>query len=85
MFKYSEACTDALIHSLDSYNQLNIKYNQLEVKANDWKNEAIECSVLLKKSQVDLEKENNRKRIWRRIAIGEGTLILGVAALFYFL
>lgn len=85
MFRYSRLCTDALVNSLESYNQLNIKYNQLEAKANDWKDEAIECSVLLKKSQADLTKENNRKRIWRRIAIGEGTIILGVATLFYFL
>lgn len=85
MFRYSDNCTDALICTRQSYLDLFETYEALEVEANTWRDRTNACLISKAQIQADLTKENNRKRIWRRIAIGEGTIILGVATLFYFL
>jgi len=85
MFRYANKCTDALLECNRSYSDLKVSYNKLEAKATEYKNDAIECAALHKRALSDLDTENTRKRIWRRIAIGEGVFILGVGALFYFL
>jgi hypothetical protein len=85
MFRYSDNCTDALICTRQSYLDLFEAYKSLETEANTWRDRTNACLLSKTQIQAALVKEENRKRIWRRIAIGEGVFILGVGALFYFL
>jgi len=85
MFKYSNACADNLLRSKQAYQALLNSYGRLELEASDWRDRTNACLMSKAELQAALIKEENRKRIWRKVAIGEGTLILGAAALFYFL
>lgn len=72
MFVYANNCTEALMLSRTAFFALYNNYHNLEMEANDWRDQTSACTIAVAKVRTDLIKEQERKRMWRRIAIGEG-------------
>jgi len=77
MFRYADNCTEALMLSRTAFFSLYDQYNQLESEAKLQRDNAINEKKLKEAAQDSLADEKIKKRGWRKVAIGEGILIVG--------
>jgi len=77
MFKFSYNCTEALMLSREAFFGLYDQYNQLEDEAKLQRETATIEKGLRKAAQDSLSEEKVKKKSWRKVAIGEGILIVG--------
>lgn len=78
MFQYADNCTEALMLSRTAFFSLYDQYKALETEAKDQREKANTEELAKNKALEEVEKQTNRKIIWRRVAIGEGIVIVGV-------
>lgn len=80
MYSYANYCTDALLFSRKCFFLCVEQFDSLYVYAEKQKNRAEDEKQMKEDARDSLRVENENKRIWRRIAVGEGILIAGVTA-----
>jgi hypothetical protein len=80
MYSYASHCTDALILSRRAFFLCVEQFDSLYVYAEKEKRRADDECQMKENARDSLKEENQNKRIWRRVAIGEGILIVGVTA-----
>ena len=72
MFRFSENCTEALMLSRDAFFGLYKNYKELEQEAILQRDRANNEEKLKNESIEKYNKENLRKKRWRRITLAEG-------------
>jgi hypothetical protein len=72
MFRFSENCTEALMLSRDAFFGLYDNYRELEQEAVLQRDRANTEEKLKNEAVEKYNKENLRKKRWRRVALVEG-------------
>lgn len=80
MFRYADNCTEALMLSRTAFFSLYDQYKDLDAEAVTQRDIANSERLAKEKALLDLEKQTAKKVIWRRIAIGEGIVLVGITA-----
>lgn len=80
MYAYASYCTDAFLLSRRAFLLCVEQFDSLYVYADAQKKRADNEKQMKEDARDSLKVENENKRIWRRVAVGEGILIAGVTA-----
>jgi len=76
LYKFSINCSRNVEQLRNDYDNLNVLYDSLEVEANNQRQIAKTEKSLRVDTENKLSEEKNRKKIWRRVAIIEGSGLL---------
>jgi hypothetical protein len=77
MFKFADNCTEALLLSREAFFGLFDNYNKLEDEAHILEDTLAQAKFEKKQAVGKAEQEKNKRVVWKRVAIGEGILIVG--------
>ena len=77
MFKFADNCTEALLLSRESFFGLYENYTKLEDESHVLEDSLGQAKFERKQAFGQAEKEKGKRIVWKRVAIGEGILIIG--------
>jgi hypothetical protein len=77
MFKFANNCTDALLLSREAFFGLYENYVKLEEEAHVLEDSLGQAKFDRKQAYAKSEQEKTKRIVWKRVAIGEGILIVG--------
>lgn len=80
MFQYADNCTEALMLSRTAFFALYNNYNKLEDEAELQRDSASQAKFERNGALAKVGQEKDKKIKWRKLAFGEGFIIIGAIA-----